>query len=96
MQKNMLLPHVLKINNQVTYPFYKHFTKLSHLGHGECIPLARIGISKSWGKKTPGPQQGNFLEISKISSHFQESYEIAKIFGGFCQISSLFLLRLPY
>jgi hypothetical protein len=53
------------------------------------LKLCNLGI-------VPGPQQGNFLEISKISSHFQESYEIAKIFGGFCQICSLFLLRLPY
>jgi hypothetical protein len=60
------------------------------------IPLPRIAISESWGKQNPGPQQGNFLEISKISSQSIESYAIAKIFGGFCQISSLFLLRLPY
>jgi hypothetical protein len=38
--------------------------------------------------------QGSFLEIfQKILSHFeQESYENAKIFGGFEQISSFFLI----
>jgi hypothetical protein len=38
--------------------------------------------------------QGSFLEIfQKILSHFeQESYENAKIFGGFEQISSFFFL----
>jgi hypothetical protein len=36
-------------------------------------------------------------KFSKQLSHFEEeSYEIAKIFGGFEQISNLFLLKSPY